>query len=128
MSDTQRIFTTSWWTGGDLGGATPPRRVLAGPAPDARGNQQGRRGRQTQQRQHQQPLLARLRARWLPASFVRFVWFCLALLVGLMALQLYHERLNKRIDCPKRKAIHMSNPSLHRPPSLSVPQYRPFAG
>ncbi|KAG7146926.1 hypothetical protein HYQ46_004266 [Verticillium longisporum] len=43
-------------------------------------------------------------------------------------LQLYHERLNKRIDCPKRKAIHMSNPSLHRPPSLSVPQYRPFAG
>ncbi|PNH49334.1 hypothetical protein VD0002_g4612 [Verticillium dahliae] len=85
MSDTQRIFTTSWWTGGDLGGATPPRRVPAGPAPDARGNQQGRRGRQTQQRQHQQPLLARLRARWLPASFVRFIWFCLALLVGLMA-------------------------------------------
>ncbi|KAL9941141.1 hypothetical protein ACHAO5_009296, partial [Verticillium nonalfalfae] len=51
MSDTQRIFTTSWWTGGDLGGATPPRRVLAGPAPDAHGSQQGRRGRQTQQRQ-----------------------------------------------------------------------------
>ncbi|EEY21266.1 conserved hypothetical protein [Verticillium alfalfae VaMs.102] len=57
MSDTQRIFTTSWWTGGDLGGATPPRRVLAGPAPDARGSQQGPPRAQTQQRQHQQPLL-----------------------------------------------------------------------
>ncbi|KAM0283894.1 hypothetical protein ACHAQH_002276 [Verticillium albo-atrum] len=84
MSDTQRIFTTSWWTGGDLGGATPPRRALADPLADPRGNQQGRR-RHTQHRQHQQPLLARLRARWLPASFVRFVWFCLALFVGLMA-------------------------------------------
>ncbi|KAM0329358.1 hypothetical protein ACHAQA_004664 [Verticillium albo-atrum] len=81
MSDTQRIFTTSWWTGGDLGGATPPRRALAEPAPDPN----HRRRPQPHRQGHQQSLLARLRARWLPASFVRFVWFCLALFVGLMA-------------------------------------------
>jgi hypothetical protein len=26
-----------------------------------------------------------LRKRWLPASFVRFIWFCLALFIGMLA-------------------------------------------
>lgn len=82
LSETQRIFTSSWWTSeGDsvadrrrdrrrmgLNDYTlDPDNVLQGPP--------SQRGRAS----------AMMRRRWLPASFVRFVWFCLALLVGLLA-------------------------------------------
>lgn len=54
LSETQRIFTSSWWTVGEGLTATPARA-------------------------------ARRRRSWLPASFVRFLWFCVALSIGLMA-------------------------------------------
>jgi len=85
LSETQRIFTSSWWTGEP---DTLPRRERArrraDPAsfdPDAPVRvSDGRRGAGAGS-----GLPAHLRRRWLPASFVRFVWFCLALLVGLLA-------------------------------------------
>ncbi|KAF3762159.1 hypothetical protein M406DRAFT_280208 [Cryphonectria parasitica EP155] len=98
LSETQRIFTSSWWTGEDDG-------------PDLRAN--GRRQQQQQQQQrrrraedlwgnletpdiqvnglgvadHAAPrrVPVRLRPRFFPASFVRFLWFCTALLIGLLA-------------------------------------------
>ena len=86
LSETQRIFTSSWWTG-ETADTPPPledrRRRGLGPVlfdPDA--------GLQISSEQHRRqrraPALIE-RRRWLPASFVRFVWFCLALFVGLLA-------------------------------------------
>ncbi|ROT39694.1 hypothetical protein SODALDRAFT_358102 [Sodiomyces alkalinus F11] len=129
LSDTQRIFTSSWWTGDQASdgpsadryddsyyyynrrrlyqppaGASSAAAVVSSDAassiffdsedpsvldidgPGARRQQQKRR-----------PLAARvgigvgvgvrmrMRRQWLPASFVRFIWFCLALFVGLLA-------------------------------------------
>lgn len=88
LSDTQRIFTTSWWTGEPE--VTPPRstnrrrNMPAGEPwdPHAAAHLVEHRRR---------PLAAavgagvRMRSKWLPSSFVRFIWFCLALFVGLMA-------------------------------------------
>lgn len=97
LSETQRIFTSSWWTSED--------DLMRGP--DVRAN--GRR--RTAEHQylwddasggfssdmlqtggggfgggHQQPRVpVRLRHRFFPASFVRFVWFCTALFIGLLA-------------------------------------------
>ncbi|KAI0126507.1 hypothetical protein BJ170DRAFT_628954 [Xylariales sp. AK1849] len=81
LSETQRIFTSSWWTG-DTDSVT------------ARNNRR-QAGRDTRSLDPdsvlQTPPRARsgvpgfMRRRWLPASFVRFVWFCLALAVGLLA-------------------------------------------
>ncbi|KJZ77387.1 hypothetical protein HIM_03111 [Hirsutella minnesotensis 3608] len=77
LSETQRIFTSSWWAGepdADYGrewrrrhspaDALEPRMHAATPA-RSQGHASGHR--------------------WLPASFVRFLWFCVALSVGLMA-------------------------------------------
>lgn len=83
LSETQRIFTTNWWTG----------------EPDDLIDRNGRRRRRRHENLHyfdpdaplqvapqaRGRLTASMRRRWLPASFVRFVWFCLALLVGLLA-------------------------------------------
>ncbi|KAH6692627.1 hypothetical protein F5X68DRAFT_59710 [Plectosphaerella plurivora] len=87
LSDTQRIFTTSWWTGEPE--ATPPRGANR------------RRNMPTGEpwdadaasflvEQRRRPLAGvgagvRMRSKWLPSSFVRFIWFCLALFVCLMA-------------------------------------------
>lgn len=78
LSETQRIFTTSWWTGEPDTLPRRDRRRRNAPcdalepgmmhvAPPAR------------------PQGVAMRRRWLPASFVRFLWFCVALFVGLMA-------------------------------------------
>lgn len=81
LSETQRIFTTSWWTGEPDAGSTRNNRRRQGLRnpdfdPDSLLETPTRsRGR----------IPASLRRNWLPASFVRFVWFCLALLVGLLA-------------------------------------------
>ncbi|KAK7985004.1 hypothetical protein PG996_005758 [Apiospora saccharicola] len=82
LSETQRIFTTSWWTSdGDSVADQSRRRRRTGRhdyAIDSDSMLQvppSQRGRAS----------AMMRRRWLPASFVRFVWFCLALLVGLLA-------------------------------------------
>ncbi|KAF5022321.1 hypothetical protein F66182_5608 [Fusarium sp. NRRL 66182] len=80
LSETQRIFTTSWWTGEPETFNSRDRRrrnvttdlfdpdldvIQAEPELRAQG--------------------VRMRRRWLPASFVRFLWFCVALFIGLMA-------------------------------------------
>ncbi|SPQ17994.1 766c2110-6a98-414c-8f04-bd692192055c [Thermothielavioides terrestris] len=88
LSETQRIFTSSWWAG-------DPDRTLS--------NREGRRYLAASdhdpfdstlgasavgfvdERYPRRRLPVRLRRQWLPASFVRFVWFCLALSIGLLA-------------------------------------------
>lgn len=82
LSETQRIFTSSWWTGEsdtvvgrDRGRRPQVQRAHFDPdsplevAQDNRPNQRN---------------LA-LRKRWIPASFVRFIWFCAALFIGMLA-------------------------------------------
>ena len=78
LSETQRIFTTSWWTG----------------EPDTLPRRDRRRRNVTEDTFDQDflqisaepgPEAARMRRNWLPASFVRFLWLCVALFVGLMA-------------------------------------------
>ncbi|KAJ4997435.1 hypothetical protein K4K48_006904 [Colletotrichum sp. SAR 10_66] len=83
LSETQRIFTTSWWTG-EAEGSIPRRDNRRRPNlshdsfdPDA--------ALQVGSEQPRHLTSVRIRRRWLPASFVRFIWFCLALFVGLMA-------------------------------------------
>ncbi|KAH8682392.1 hypothetical protein BX600DRAFT_479051 [Xylariales sp. PMI_506] len=78
LSETQRIFTSSWWTGDvDSVAVRETRRrpdvSRAAFDPDA-----------ASQNRSRVPIIMR-RRQWLPASFVRFVWFCLALFVGLLA-------------------------------------------
>lgn len=101
LSETQRIFTSSWWAGGDGDGDDG----------DFGGRAKGRRRQQQQDQQllwqqydpargggdlhngsgfgiatdQAPPVPVRLRPRFFPASFVRFVWFCTALLIGLLA-------------------------------------------
>ncbi|KAI0103546.1 hypothetical protein F4814DRAFT_101221 [Daldinia grandis] len=83
LSETQRIFTSSWWTGkSDTLSVTRDynrRRGIRGSAFDPDG------ALQITDRSRQAMPAFMQRRNWLPASFVRFVWFCLALFVGLMA-------------------------------------------
>lgn len=83
LSETQRIFTSSWWTA-DPADSFSNRDRRRGPisedmfddipaAPGGLGLVQLQRG---------PPALKR---RWFPASFIRFMWFCIALFIGLMA-------------------------------------------
>jgi hypothetical protein len=83
LSETQRIFTSSWWTGDSdtLAARDHARRPPAhqgafdpnAPLEVALASDQTQRERSVT-----------LRKRWLPASFVRFVWFCAALFIGMM--------------------------------------------
>ncbi|KAK3942775.1 hypothetical protein QBC46DRAFT_255544 [Diplogelasinospora grovesii] len=93
LSETQRIFTSSWWAGepentisrressrrrtalnNSVFGPDDTESLLIGSVDDDYDNSR---------RTGLPP--ARMRRQWLPASFVRFVWFCLALLIGLLA-------------------------------------------
>lgn len=84
LSETQRIFTTSWFIAeGDYPSinSRPTRNqrpqistaAFDADAPLDVASRDQRINPITQRR------------RWLPASFVRFIWFCLALSVGLLA-------------------------------------------
>ncbi|KAG0651858.1 hypothetical protein D0Z07_0800 [Hyphodiscus hymeniophilus] len=104
LSETQRIFTSSWWTGDS--------DTLA-----------------ARDRQRRQRRLA-LRKRWLPASFVRFVWFCMALFIGMGAYfmvtyQTYVRALYARLRSPKQfiylQAISSSFLILLAPLTISKP-------
>jgi hypothetical protein len=76
LSETQRIFTTSWWTSdADSWPRRDRRRVDYSTDPFGSDDRNASANRP----------LRRLRRRWLPASFVRFLWFCVALFIGLMA-------------------------------------------
>lgn len=78
LSETQRIFTTSWWTGEP---DTLPRRDRR------RRNISGDAFNEDIMQINTEPRRqgVGMRRHWLPASFVRFLWFCVALSIGLMA-------------------------------------------
>lgn len=79
LSETQRIFTTSWWTGepDTLPARRDRRRRNNFPFADAEANALHINPPAPGQR-------VAMRRHWLPSSFVRFLWFCVALVVGLM--------------------------------------------
>lgn len=99
LSETQRIFTSSWWTSED--------DLAGGGLSNGRANAGRRRAQQLWDEAQESDILqvagaggllggqqhdpapprvpVRLRHRFLPASFVRFVWFCTALFIGMLA-------------------------------------------
>jgi hypothetical protein len=80
LSETQRIFTTSWWTG------EPDTYSFPRHGRHRRHNHQvDLRPDLLQIDAESRPQGVRMRRHWLPASFVRFLWFCVALFIGLMA-------------------------------------------
>jgi len=88
LSETQRIFTSSWWAGEpeNTMSRRDARRQRAAIDPDAFDPTRDASAIGFADGRYQRPALpVRLRRRWLPASFVRFVWFCLALSIGLLA-------------------------------------------
>jgi hypothetical protein len=86
LSETQRIFTSSWWTGENetLAARDRARRPLVqqvsfdptAPLEVALASDNDARYRDRN---------LSLRKRWLPASFVRFIWFCTALFIAISA-------------------------------------------
>ncbi|KAL1839417.1 hypothetical protein VTJ49DRAFT_1518 [Mycothermus thermophilus] len=95
LSETQRIFTSSWWTGEPDSTASRRnsrrhRTALSQHAFDPTSpvdSALGLDGDGTGTSRSRNPALRAvgLRRRWLPASFVRFIWFCLALFIGMLA-------------------------------------------
>ena len=86
LSETQRIFTSSWWTGETetVVGRDRQRRPGVQQSafdPDAPLEV----ALATDSMNHGRDRELALRKRWIPASFVRFIWFCLALFIGMMA-------------------------------------------
>ncbi|KAH8899253.1 hypothetical protein GQ53DRAFT_634446 [Thozetella sp. PMI_491] len=87
LSETQRIFTSSWWAGepeNTLSRRDRRRQARASSAFDPNLDTVGIEDRAP--RTVSMPV--RMRRRWLPASFVRFVWFCLVLAIGLLAYEI----------------------------------------
>lgn len=85
LSETQRIFTQSWWTT-ETDIDTMARRDRRRPPvnggafdPDAPLDVADISARAPVRE------AVRLRKLWIPASFMRFMWFCLALFIGLLA-------------------------------------------
>ncbi|GAB1310232.1 hypothetical protein MFIFM68171_00442 [Madurella fahalii] len=88
LSETQRIFTSSWWAGEPDSPISrrDGRRNRAALAPSAFDPTLDASGLGFVDGRYQRPAMpVSLRRRWLPASFVRFVWFCMALSIGLLA-------------------------------------------
>ncbi|KAH6669221.1 hypothetical protein B0J14DRAFT_517279 [Halenospora varia] len=86
LSDTQRIFTSSWWTGDTDTIAVrdrPRRPAVQQSVFDPDSPLEVTLASDSVYRSHQRNLT--LRKRWIPASFVRFLWFCTALFIGMMA-------------------------------------------
>lgn len=86
LSETQRIFTSSWWTGDTetVAGRDRPRRAIIQQAAfDPNAPLEVALATDNVHRTRAQALA--LRKRWLPASFVRFIWFCSALFIGMLA-------------------------------------------
>ena len=83
LSETQRIFTSSWWTGeGDTITAERARRPQFNPSiydPDSP-LEVAMASDGPDRAEH-----AKLRKRWIPFSFVRFLWFCSALSIAIVA-------------------------------------------
>jgi hypothetical protein len=87
LSETQRIFTSSWWNGdGDtINLREPPRRPKVGrnlTAFDMNGSLEVALASNDIYRSQNATRI--MRRRWLPASFVRFMWFCAALSIAIL--------------------------------------------
>lgn len=94
LSETQRIFTSSWWAGEDDLGESPETRWGGGGGRRPRAEhawnpddalQVSGGGGLLAGEQPPSRVPVRMRGRFFPASFVRFVWFCTALFIGLLA-------------------------------------------
>ncbi|KAH8906137.1 hypothetical protein BR93DRAFT_928747 [Coniochaeta sp. PMI_546] len=85
LSETQRIFTSSWWTGDPDTISRRESRRRAGLNSGSFDPNLDPSALTFDESTRPVSLPVRLRRRWLPASFVRFVWFCIALFVGLLA-------------------------------------------
>lgn len=86
LSETQRIFTSSWWTGDTetLNARDRQRRPHVQQSSfDPNAPLEVALATDNAHTQRERRLA--LRKRWLPASFVRFIWFCLALFIGMLA-------------------------------------------
>jgi hypothetical protein len=83
LSETQRLFTSSWWTGESetIVGRERARRPQAQQSAfDPNASLEVSLASDNANRRN----LA-LRKRWVPASFMRFIWFCAALYIAMMA-------------------------------------------
>ncbi|TRX96443.1 hypothetical protein FHL15_002715 [Xylaria flabelliformis] len=91
LSETQRIFTSSWWTGETGGSMRDHARTSRRGQRWGLGSSSGAFGPDADvlqiaaEQTPPQTSAFMQRRRWLPASFVRFVWFCLALIISLLA-------------------------------------------
>ncbi|KAI0400185.1 hypothetical protein F4802DRAFT_506976 [Xylaria palmicola] len=88
LSETQRIFTSSWWTGESGGSMRDNARIRRGQRWGLGSGAFNADAAVLQiDAEHPVPQTGGFmdRRRWLPASFVRFVWFCLALIISLLA-------------------------------------------
>jgi len=86
LSETQRIFTSSWWAGeqeNTLSRRDMRRHAALNASFDPLVD--GSRAGFDDGTRYRPGMPTRLRRRWLPASFVRFIWFCMALAIGLLA-------------------------------------------
>lgn len=86
LSETQRIFTSSWWTGDSetlavRDRARRPQVQQASFDPNAPLEVALASDYENRNRGNDMAL----RKRWLPASFVRFLWFCTALFIAMLA-------------------------------------------
>ena len=81
LSGTQQLFTSETWIGGrDMSGPANRQRAVAEASEfDPHSASKIQAAAAVGQRS------GRLRKRWIPASFVRFTWFCLAMVIGLLA-------------------------------------------
>jgi hypothetical protein len=86
LSETQRIFTSSWWTGETetLAARDRSQRPNIQQASFDPGAPLEVALASDDQNRYRRRGMA-LRKRWLPASFVRFIWFCTALSIGMLA-------------------------------------------
>ncbi|CAG8958432.1 hypothetical protein HYFRA_00011109 [Hymenoscyphus fraxineus] len=82
LSETQRIFTSSWWTGDEntmIARNRPRRAPVMQTHFDPNASLEVALATDPAGRERF------MRKRWIPASFVRFIWFCTALFIGMMA-------------------------------------------
>ncbi|ROW07775.1 hypothetical protein VMCG_03412 [Cytospora schulzeri] len=85
LSETQRIFTSSWWAG-DEEFRTPEIRVNGRRRPEFSDPDNALHiGTVGDEQITARRVPVRHKQRFFPASFVRFVWFCTALCIGLLA-------------------------------------------
>jgi hypothetical protein len=85
LSETQRIFTTSWWTGetDTLAVRDRRRQHIQQTSFDPYAPLEVALASESTLRPGNGNLA--LRKRWIPASFMRFIWFCAALWIAMMA-------------------------------------------